>query len=208
MSQLPGGLRKQPLQDRSRAAISRVLDVAAELVVEVGAEQMVESLPLLLERSGISRGSFYAFFESPEAVLDELALQCMLGSVEVFDRAVKNRRGEQWELIIDGLVDAYTHQFRIPLVRELWVRQQLSTTVRALDRAWIDNLASAMFDEFSSCSADFAELTELHCLVALETLERLFQYAFRDDPHGDDLVIAEAGRVVVRYLAPYAAGAN
>jgi AcrR family transcriptional regulator len=202
MSQLPGGLRKQPLQDRSRVAISRVLEVAAELVAQNGAEAAVESLPVLLERSGMSRGSFYAFFESPERVLDELALQCMLDSIKTFDDALHDRPGDEWELIVDALIDCYTRQFRIPLVRELWVRQQLSTTVRAIDRAWIDNLASAMYDEFQALTPDFEALTELHCLVALETLERLFQYAFRDDPHGDTAVIAEARDVVVRYLAP------
>jgi hypothetical protein len=42
-------LRKQPLQDRSRAAVARVLDVAAKLAVDVGAGHVAESVPLLLD---------------------------------------------------------------------------------------------------------------------------------------------------------------
>ncbi|CQD23248.1 TetR family transcriptional regulator [Mycolicibacterium conceptionense] len=72
---LAGGLRKRPLQERSKSMIQRILDTAAELVEEVGYEAVVGSPTLLLDRCGVSRGSFYAFFESPERVLDELCYQ-------------------------------------------------------------------------------------------------------------------------------------
>jgi AcrR family transcriptional regulator len=75
-----GGLRKKPLQVRSKATTQKILDVASQLLVEVGYEAIAASPTLLLQHSGVSRGSFYSFFETPEKVLEELAFQCMQDS--------------------------------------------------------------------------------------------------------------------------------
>lgn len=196
---MPGGLRKQPLQERSRIAIQRVLDVATELVVEMGADAVVQSATLLLERSGISRGSFYAFFETPQAVLDELALQCLQNSAVHFTERLIGRPTESWLGIVDVLIDCYNTQFRIPLVRELWVHQQLTSTVRALDRAWIDKISLWVLDEFRRHTPLFDDMTVAQCVVPIESLERVFQYAYRDDLQGEADVIAEARAMVVSY---------
>lgn len=198
---MPGGLRKKPLQDRSRTAIQRVLDTAAELVLERGAEAVVESANLLLEKSGISRGSFYSFFETPQAVLDELALQCLQDSAADFTTKLENRNTASWRGIVDALFDCYNKQFRIPLVRELWVGQQLTSTVRNLDRAWIDTIALWVLDEFKTHAPMFDDMVLAQCVVPIESLERSFQYAYRSDPLGDAVAIAVARDMVESYWA-------
>ena len=205
---MPGGLRKRPLQDRSRSAIQRVLDTAAELVLEFGAESVVESANVLLERSGISRGSFYAFFESPQAVLDELALQCLQDSAADFTTSLSRRNTDTWHSIVDALIDCYIRQYHIPLVRELWVGQQLTSTVRALDRAWIDKIALWVLDEFRTYTPLFDDMVLTHCVVPIESLERTFQYAFRDDPAGDAEVIAVAQDMVESYWGTWETSAT
>lgn len=201
---LGGGLRKQPMQERSRALVQRVLETAAKLVEEVGYEAVVGSPTLLLDRSGVSRGSFYAFFESPEGVLDELCYRDMQGSTVGLERVLEDRPGEHWTEIVDLLVDYYALEHRIPLVRELWVRQKLTQRVRVLDELWIDDMAGRVLRQFRRHAPLFEGLTELHCSVAIHALERLFQFAFADDANGDTAIIDEARSMLTRYFAGHA----
>ena len=184
--------------------IQVILDTAAELVEEVGYEAVVGSPTLLLDRSGISRGSFYAFFETPERVLDELSYQRIQQSTAALEEALSSRRGEHWTEIIDVLVDFYTAEHRIPLIRELWVRQNLTRRVRELDLKWIDDMSSTLLAQFRTHQPLFTKLTELQCGVSIHVLERLFQFAFADDPDGDPKIIGEARRMLVDYFADYA----
>lgn len=201
--QLPGGLRKQPLQERSKAAIRHVLDVAAELVTEHGTQAIAGSPTLLLERSGISRGSFYAFFETPERVLDELALQCILESRDEMRGLFAALDSHDWRAIVDTLVNQYWGQFRKPLVRELWVGENLSPNSRVLDRIWVDEIATMVLEQFERHAPQFESLSFTQCLVVVESMERLSQYAFRDDPNGDDDVMQEAHAMVMGYLGSF-----
>ncbi|OKH75144.1 TetR family transcriptional regulator [Mycobacterium sp. SWH-M3] len=201
--ELAGGLRKRPLQERSRAMIQRILDTAAELVEEVGYEAVVGSPTLLLDKSGVSRGSFYAFFETPERVLDELSYQRIQQSAAAFEEALRNRPGDRWIEIVDAVIDFYTAEHRIPLIRELWVRQNLTHRVRHLDHLAIDDFANIVLAEFRRHTPLFDSLTALQCRVAMHAVERLFQLAFTDHPEGDPATIAEARRMLVDYFAGY-----
>lgn len=205
---MPGGLRKRPMQDRSRLAIQRVLETATELVLERGAQSVVENPGLLLERSGISRGSFYSFFETPQAVLDELALRCLQDSAIDFTTRLANRKTDSWRGIVDALFDCYEHQFRIPLVRELWVEQQLTSAVRTLDRAWIDKISLWILDEFHRHAPLFDDMVLAQCVVPIEALERTFQYAYRSDPTGDNEAIEVARNMVEHYWSTCAASSR
>lgn len=200
---LAGGLRKRPLQERSRTMVQSILETAAELVVEVGYEAVVASPTLLLDRSGVSRGSFYSFFESPERVLDELAYQGVQQSIESFDKALAAIPGKHWTEVIDVLVEQYTSEHRAPLVRELWVRQNLTQRARELDHMAIADMAVLMLAAFRTYGRVFDTLTDLQCRVAIHAVERLFQYAFIEEPHGDPLIIGEAKRMLVDYFAGY-----
>lgn len=202
--ELAGGLRKRPLQGRSRAMIQHILDTAADLVVEVGYEAVVGSPELLLDRSGVSRGSFYKFFESPERVLDELSYQRIQQSVAAFSQALAQRPGEQWTEIIGVLFEFYIADYRIPLNRELWVRQNLTHRVRELDNLAIDDCAATLLSEFQRHAPTFGSLTVLACRVAIHSLERVLQVAFADDVHGDPATIGEARRMLTDYFAGYA----
>lgn len=202
--QLPSGLRKKPLQERSRAAIRRVLEVAEELILEQGAAAMIGSPTLLLERSGISRGSFYAFFETPERVLDELALQCIEDSRSQVRTRFAALELANWTVLVDAIIDHYREQFEIPLVRELWAGQQnLTANIRELDRIWVDELAHSLFEEFTKLAPQFERLTSVQCVIVVETMERLSQCAFRDDPRGDETMMLEARVMLIEYLGTY-----
>ncbi|MGW4591871.1 TetR/AcrR family transcriptional regulator [Amycolatopsis thermoflava] len=198
---LDGGLRKQPVQERSRAMVEHVLKTAAELVENIGYEAVVGSPTLLLEKAGVSRGSFYAFFETPESVLDELCYRQMRDATATFQQALDDRPGRKWTEIVDVVLDYYTQEHRIPLIRELWVRQNLTDRVRALDEACIEDWAGRILEQFQRHAPRFGELTQLHCSVALHALERLVQFAFTDDEDGDPTVLDQAHFMLTQFFA-------
>ncbi|MCE0765010.1 hypothetical protein LWC35_19195 [Pseudonocardia kujensis] len=181
-----------------------MLRVAAELVEEIGYEAVVGSPTLLLDKTGVSRGSFYAFFETPERVLDEMCYRQMQGSTADLDRALRERPGRDWTEIVEVLVVHYTREHQTPLIRELWVRQNLTERVRALDELWIEDMAGRLLQQFRRHAPLFSELAEIHCSVALHAIERLFQFAFTDDENGDPVVVDEARFMLTRYFAGHA----
>jgi AcrR family transcriptional regulator len=207
-SPLAGGLRKVPLQERSRAAVRRILDTASQLVEELGFEAVVDSPTLVLERSGVSRGSFYAFFETPERALDQLAYEHIVRSIADVRDALGKRKGDHWTEIVDLLVTSYVEDHRNPVIRELWVRQNLSRHIREIDRQAIAELATTLRQEFRTHEPLFPDLTELQCAVALHTLERLCQFAFTDDAAGDPAAIQEAHTMLTGYFEALVEGSG
>jgi AcrR family transcriptional regulator len=198
-----GGLRKMPLQERSKATTQRILDTATRLVVEVGYDAVAGSPTLLLQESGVSRGSFYSFFETPEKVLEELAFQCMQESSILIRNMLQQNPIRQWHDVVDTLIAFYSDCFRRPLVRELWVGQNLTPPVRARDREWMQNVANDALSALRNFAPLFDELSVRQCLVAVEIMERLFQYAYTENAKGDPLIVDEVRVVLIQYLSSY-----
>lgn len=198
---LAGGLRKVPVQARSRATVEAVLEAAAELVTEAGFESVVESPALILERSGVSRGSFYSFFETPERVLDQLAYEQILQFVTGIENRFRSREGTGWRGVIDVLVDCYLDVYGKPLIRELWVRQNITSRVRHLDEAAIADVAELLRVELMASSDGPPHVDQVQCAVAVHALERLCQFAFTNDPSGDQEVIGEARELLAAYFS-------
>jgi AcrR family transcriptional regulator len=199
-----GGLRKKPVQERSKITTQRILDTAARLLVEVGYQTIAASPTLLLQESGVSRGSFYSFFETPEKVLEELAFQCMQESAVQLDGMLQKGPSRHWHDVIDTLIEFYVACYERPLVRELWVGQNLTPPVRAADRAWMKDVAGQLLSALHSSSTSFDGLSIRQCLVAIEVLERLFQYAYTEDVEGSDLIVGEIRIVLIQYVSHYA----
>jgi AcrR family transcriptional regulator len=200
-----GGLRKQPVQERSKATTQRILDTASRLLVEVGYDAVIGSPTLLLHESGVSRGSFYSFFETPEKVLEELAFRCMQESATSLSEILRPGRHDNWRDIIDALIDFYVGSFKSALVRELWVGQNLTPPVRAADREWMQDVATMVLAAFHGVDPSFHRVSERQCLVAVEIVERLFQYAYTENADGDPLIIDEIRVVLVQYFSSQSA---
>jgi AcrR family transcriptional regulator len=73
MERRNGGLRKMPLQARSRARVAGILKAAGSLLGEVGYDGL--STNLIAERAQVPVGSVYQFFESKDDVVAALVEQ-------------------------------------------------------------------------------------------------------------------------------------
>ncbi|MET0897533.1 MAG: TetR/AcrR family transcriptional regulator [Mycobacterium sp.] len=198
-----GGLRKKPLQERSKATTALILETAKRLLVEAGYEAVAASPTLLLQESGVSRGSFYSFFETPEKVLEELAFQCMQESAVLLDDMLRAGAITNWHDVVDTIIEFYIACYERPLVRELWVGQNLTPPARAADRAWMEGVAQELLSALQGFAPLFGRLEMRQCLVAVEMLERLFQYAYTEDADGSQQIVGEIRIMLFQYLSHY-----
>lgn len=101
-----GGLRKKPLQARSRARVAGILEAAGSLLGEVGYDGL--STNLIAERAQVPVGSIYQFFEGKDDIVAALVeqfqdriLRLVSAQLDV-DTAVHDRRAFIARLI-DGI---------------------------------------------------------------------------------------------------------
>jgi AcrR family transcriptional regulator len=103
-------LRNEPVQARSTARLTALLDAAAAAIDELGYERLTTAM--VAERAGASIGTVYRYFPDRIAVLQALAtrnLELVLKSIE---RAIADRRSTDWREAVLGAFDAYVAAFR------------------------------------------------------------------------------------------------
>jgi AcrR family transcriptional regulator len=66
----PSAVAREPIQQRAKDRFERILKEAEALLIESGLSGF--SIPVLAERLGYTRGSVYAYFPTPYAILNEL----------------------------------------------------------------------------------------------------------------------------------------
>jgi AcrR family transcriptional regulator len=104
----PAGTRV-PRQERGRRRIDAILDAAAALIGEVGAEAV--TVQALAARAGASKGSMYHFFPDRESVFLALAER----HVEALRAALAAARGERAPSVAAGSVDEAVEAFLRPV---------------------------------------------------------------------------------------------
>lgn len=102
------GLKKDPVQDRSRFLVESILEAAAEVLEEVGAAFSIQQV---IARAGVSPGSFYQYFGDRNDLIAQLLDRQLskdqallkqakqLPSPQDFDEAVGQ--------LVDGLLRLY-----------------------------------------------------------------------------------------------------
>jgi AcrR family transcriptional regulator len=98
-----------PRQERGRRRIDEILDAAATLIGEVGAEAV--TVQALAARAGSSKGSMYHFFPDRESVFLALA-ERHIGALRAALAAVRAERGEA---VAAGTVDDAVETFLRPV---------------------------------------------------------------------------------------------
>jgi len=195
-----GPLRRVPVQGRSVARVARMLDACAELVDEVGYEQLTTTL--LAERAGVAIGSIYQFFPDKRAVVQALTLRSLEAYLQRISGRLSSATFTHWWDGVDAAIDEYIDMHRtVPGFRTLHFGDVVD--VHLLDEERDNNavIASALvgllvtdLDMQSGPDVEFA------VMIAVEAADALIQVAFRRDPNGDPRVLAEAKSLIREYL--------
>lgn len=200
---LAGPLRRVPVQGRSVARVNRMLDACAQLVDEVGYDGLTTTL--LAERAGVAIGSVYQFFPDKRAVAQALALR----NLEEFGERISARLAEDdfddWSDTVGAIIEIFVEMHRtVPGFRVL--RFGDVADVNLLDSDADNNAVVAerlrrMIVETFGLEDTPGLATAL--AISVEAGDAVLKMAFRSDPDGDPVIVAEAERLIHSYLASH-----
>lgn len=98
-------LRRAPVQQRSAERLVRILDACADLLDEVGYEQLTTRA--VADRAQVPIGSVYRFFDNKRALADALAHRNLDRYADRIARRVGEVDGSDWRGAVDACLDEY-----------------------------------------------------------------------------------------------------
>lgn len=198
LSQAP--LRRLPAQQRSMVRVQRMLDACAELLDEVGYDEL--STTRIAERANVAIGSVYQFFPDKKAITQALGLRYL----DMFSSRVTDRLAQggfsHWSEAVDVIIDEYLDMHRnVPGFRSLHFGDAVD--IRLFDPNNDNNqVIAARLRDLLISIAGAEESTELDraITVAVESADAVLKLAFRCDPEGDRHLIDETKLLLRSYL--------
>jgi len=191
-------VRNEPVQARSAARLSSLLDAAARVVDEYGYDRLTTAM--VAERAGASIGTVYRYFPDRIAVLDALSSRAVRRLLQVIEERTSDSAdaAATVETILDAYVEMYRTEPGFRVLRYSDSSDQRPTGIPASGGALVRSLADLAgrrgFD-VSSRSAGF----RLEVVVTLCT--SLVHRAFATDRSGDERFITEASELAADYLS-------
>ena len=192
-------LRNEPVQARSAARLSALLDAAAQIVDEIGYERLTTAM--VAERAGASIGTVYRYFPDRIAVLQALAARNLERVLDNTTNQIHDQGHATWVDALGAsfaiLVDAFRAE---PGFRGLRVGDVLDLRPATHDRTFnsvvSDRLLDALIERFG-----FEDTPELRFRfeTVVEISDALATRAFARDPDGDEAFL-DASRGIVKQL--------
>ncbi|MEV8596685.1 TetR/AcrR family transcriptional regulator [Streptomyces sp. NPDC052012] len=192
-------LRRAPVQRRSAERLARILDACADLLDEVGYDDL--STRAVAQRAGVPIGSVYRFFGNKRQMADALAQRNLERfTARVTDR-LKGAGDRGWRYAMDVVIDEYLDMKRtapgfslVDFGNQIPVgTRRTEPNHRVADR--LTDLLSAYLRRTPD------ESLRRTILIAVETADGLVHLAFRLAPEGDEQVIEELREMLRAYLA-------
>ena len=201
--------RRAPVQARSRQRIEDILDITAQLVDELGPDEVTTTL--IAERLGISVGSIYNYFADRSAVFDAIVARSIAAHFEMSmaTRAKVLPSGsitpDDWFAssfaVIDSLAEAYRTE---PGFRTLWFSQHLSPAMMESMQRTDEAQARQVLADLGPAGLELACPSPLDAMrMYVGLIDKGLDLAFRDNPRGSKKIIAETKQVVRSYLGAY-----
>ncbi|MFJ7076705.1 TetR family transcriptional regulator [Streptomyces sp. NPDC098781] len=194
----PGTLRRAPVQRRSAERLTRILDACADLLDEVGYDDL--STRAVAQRAGVPIGSVYRFFGNKRQMADALAQRNLERWTARVAERLKETGDGGWQSAMDAVLDEYIAMKRtapgfslVDFGNQIPVGTRGEPNHRVADR--LSELLSGYLDREPD---DDLRRT---FLVAVETADTLVHLAFRMAPEGDDRILVEARELLRAYLA-------
>ncbi|MEU8793365.1 TetR/AcrR family transcriptional regulator [Streptomyces sp. NPDC048643] len=191
-------LRRAPVQRRSAERLTRILDACADLLDEVGYDDL--STRAVAQRAGVPIGSVYRFFGNKRAMADALAQRNLELYTERVTRRLEESDGQGWRAAMDAVLDEYLAMKRTAPGFSL-VDFGNQIPVGASHAEPNTRVADRLTDLLSGFLGRTPDEKLRRCfLVAVESADSLVHLAFRVAPEGDEGIIAETRELLRAYL--------
>jgi AcrR family transcriptional regulator len=197
-----GLLINTPVQARSNARVTALLDAAAKVVHDKGYEDLTTAN--VAEAAGASIGTVYRYFEDRVKVLEALAIRNLERTDRRFRDALEQVKGSAPNDAIDVMFEMYLDMFRTePGFRSLRLGDVLD--IRPRNRESRLTTAARTMTEQLSLRFGFANdaATVLEIEKSLVAVDAYLARAFFNDDRGDAVFI-DAARASVMSLSSIA----
>lgn len=193
-------LRNEPVQARSTARLTSLLDAAAAVVDEIGFERLTTAM--IAERAGSSIGTVYRYFPDRIAVLHALSGRSTTRFAAEGIPAIESPNRTNWLEAVDAALQYWVDAFRSePGFRALRFGDVLDLQPRAGDRTNNGIIAAALVSVLSSRHGlEANDELQFRVEVALDLCDSLLARAFAFDRDGDSQFTNEALSVARGYL--------
>ncbi len=202
-------LRRVPTQERSRARLERILDIADTVFAEVGYD--AGTMEEIAARAESSIGSLYQFFPNKKAIFAALQARYLERAQRLFEDLLKEEAlARPWHELLDEVIEAFWRfHCDLPGFRAVWVHQ--SITAEMLDAG--DKLNQIMAARAADILGAFApQLTPSRRGVVastlVETVSALLFVAVRRKDSEAKRLVAETKVMARAYLEAVLASAS
>ncbi|MER6223936.1 TetR family transcriptional regulator [Streptomyces sp. 900105755] len=192
-------LRKAPVQRRSAERLTRILDACADLLDEVGYDEL--STRAVAVRAGVPIGSVYRFFGNKRQMADALAQRNLERYSERVTERLKDAPKGDWRTAMDAVLDEYLAMKRTaPGFSLVDFGNQIPVGARdAEPNHRVADRLTELLAAYIGRTPD--EPLRRTFLVAVETADALVHLSFRMAPEGDESIITETRELLRAYLA-------
>ena len=195
-------MRKQPQQQRAIYLVDTVLHAAQLCIAEYGLLQL--TTPKIAERSGISVGSIYQYFENKEQIVQELLLR----KSETLGQALKQLVVTQEQLTIEEIIPLSV-QFGFDMMKadqgffievlKHWHGYNHSKAAQVLEQHFFE-VGLYVFNRFYR-EWDFETLKHKSFVVINSTLFTMMRYVSNNDFLIEEQQLkSELSKMILAYL--------
>ncbi|MGW1610255.1 TetR family transcriptional regulator [Streptomyces sp. NPDC002285] len=194
----PDTLRRAPVQRRSAERLTRILDACADLLDEVGYDDL--STRAVAQRAGVPIGSVYRFFGNKRQMADALAQRNLERYTARVTERLKEAGDGGWRAAMDAVLDEYIAMKRTaPGFSLVDFGNQIPVGTRGEPNHRVADALTDLLSGYLGREPD--EDLRRTFLIAVETADTLVHLSFRVAPEGDERIIEEAREMLRAYLA-------
>lgn len=195
-------IRNEPVQARSAARLTALLDAAAHVIDEIGYERLTTAM--VAERAEASIGTVYRYFPDRIAVLQSLAARNAERTSGLVLAEISNPAHGDWMTALGAAFDHVIRAFRAePGFASLRYGDVLdlrpATGAPAL-QVFGDQVFDGLVARFGLDSSDAARTAFAAAVVSSDALAA---HAFGIEPEGDPRFLEAGGAATAALLAPY-----
>lgn len=195
-------IRNEPVQARSAARLTALLDAAAHVVHEIGYERLTTAM--VADRAGASIGTVYRYFPDRIAVLQSLAARHGERTMDTALAEISDPAHPDWFIALGNVFDSLKNAFRdepgFASLRYGDVLDLRPATGRPAMQGFADRLFDALVARFDIDGSDAARSAFSAVVV---TTDALMARAFAQDPNGDEAFLLAGVATASALMSPY-----
>lgn len=193
--------RRQPMQQRSRDRVGKILDAAAQLLAEDGYDAVKTNA--IAARAKVSIGSVYQFFPNRFAIFNALAERYRSKISESLRLHLEPATIDNWDEALENTIDSLATLWRTDWAfHSVWLAIQNTAELRDSREHYRNALITSPLAEFLKRLLPGLPRNQILTMgrVILETSNLLLDLSMRGGPNQDESIIDELKFVLHRYI--------